>query len=90
AWPDDVGDYVLPWLAVTMGVLLLMKWRMRAVPREAARLEERAVWISLGLALVTIAVNNLLLPPGFSVWIVLTGMLPALPFLHAAWRVGRR
>ncbi|GIG66116.1 hypothetical protein [Phytomonospora endophytica] len=90
AWPDEVDVFVLPWLAVTAGILLLIRWRMRAVPREAARLEEKAVWISVGLALVTIAVNNLLLPPGLSVWIVLTGVLPALPFLYAAWRVGRR
>lgn len=90
AWPDQVDVFVLPAMAVVFAILLLIQWRMRAVPREAARLEENTVWVSLGLALVTIGLNSFVLPEGLSVWIVLTGVLPALPFLYMAWRVGRR
>lgn len=90
AWPEQADDFVLPAMGAVFVILLLMQWRMRAVPREAARLEENTVWVSLGLALVTIALNAFVLPEGLSVWIILTGVLPALPFLYLAWRVGRR
>lgn len=90
SWPRRVDDYVLPGVLVTVAVLGFIGWRIRSVDPRAQRLETPAVLVSLALALVTIAVNRFLLPEGLSAGTVLTGLLPGLPFLYLAWRVGRR
>jgi len=91
AFPGTANDLVLPWLLGTVAVLGLLGWQSRrAVDRVYGRWGERAALASLGLAIVTIVLNNTVVPDGLSVWTVLLGLLPAIPFLVLAWGVARQ
>lgn len=90
AYPQATSAYVLPAVILCVGLLAFISWRRRAVHSTARRLEEPTVWASLGLAAVTIALKFFFEPQGLTPWVVLMGMLPALPFLVLAWRIARR
>lgn len=90
SFPHTVPAFVLPWLLLTGGLLALIAFRRRVVDRDARRIEERVAYLSMGLGLVAIILNMFVVPDGFTVWSVLVGLLPAVPFLVRAWQVARR
>ncbi|MEU0465583.1 hypothetical protein ABZ215_16405 [Amycolatopsis sp. NPDC006131] len=90
AAPAAVGDLVLPGVLVVVVLTGLIGLRLRVIDRAAARLENAAVWASVGLAVPTMLLDKFLVPEGFTPWAVPAGVLPALPFIVLAWRVARR
>ena len=56
---------------------------------DRVREQIRALWLSFGLVLVCLPIYRFLLPDGLSLWVVLVGLLPGLPFAVLAWRVSR-
>lgn len=89
AWPDQLAEIIIPGLLAVGAILVLLAWSGRTMPTAAMAWTNRTVYLSAGLLVVALALIRFALPDGFSAWAVLTGMLPALPFLHLAWRVGR-
>ena len=89
AFPGTAENLVLPVILLVFTLISLIAWRQRVVDRGDKRLEERTAWISLGLAAVTVALNAFVVPDGLSVWVVLAGLLPAIPFAVLAWRFAR-
>ena len=85
-----IAGYVTCFLGVLVvgAILALLMWGGRTIPTAAIAASNRVVLISAVLMVVTLLLNRLL-PVGFSGWVVLTGLLPALPFLYLAWRVAR-
>ncbi|GAA1774412.1 hypothetical protein [Luedemannella helvata] len=90
AFPGTADDYVLPGVLVVTAILVLITFRRRVVDRGDNRREERTVWASIILAVVTIVLNRFVVPDGLTPWGVLVGVLPALPFMVLAWRTARR
>lgn len=90
AYPGTADDYVLPGLLLVLALLGLVALGRRVAGRDDRRQEERVVWASLGLAVVTIVLNRFLVPSGLNAWVVLTGLLPAVPFAVLAWRIAKR
>jgi len=88
SWPDRLADLIIPGLLVVGAILALLAWSGRTIPTAAVAVSNRVVFISATLMVVTLLLNRLL-PAGFSGCVVLTGLLPALPFLYLAWRVAR-
>jgi len=88
SWPDRLADLIIPGLLVVGAILALLAWSGRTIPTSAVAVSNRVVFISAALMVVTLLLNRLL-PVGFSGWVILTGLLPALPFLYLAWRVAR-
>lgn len=88
SWPDRLADLIIPGLLVVGAILALLAWSGRTIPTAAVAVSNRVVFISAALMVVTLLLNRLL-PAGFSGWVILTGLLPALPFLYLAWRVAR-
>lgn len=88
SWPDRLADLIIPGLLVVGAILALLTWSGRTIPTTAVAVSNRVVLVSAVLMVVTLLLNRLL-PAGFSVWVLLTGLLPALPFLYLAWRVAR-
>ncbi|OJU39162.1 MAG: hypothetical protein BGN97_02290 [Microbacterium sp. 69-10] len=88
SWPDRLADMIVPGVLVVGAILALLMWGGRTIPTAAIAASNRVVLISAVLMVVTLLLNRLL-PVGFSGWVVLTGLLPALPFLYLAWRVAR-
>jgi hypothetical protein len=89
AWPETIWTFGLPTLLVTSAMLAFVGWRRRAIDRTARRLEEPAVWASLGLAVVTITLKFFLRPEGLTPLVIVMGALPAIPFVVVAWRIAR-
>lgn len=89
AWPDRYADWVVAGLLATLAGLALLAWRGRSVPAGLPALGERVVCISAGLAIVAMVLNKLVIPEGFSGWVVVAGLLPGLPYAYVAWRVSR-
>lgn len=89
AWPDLVATWLLLGAVIVTGVLALLQRHRRSLPAPAQKLEARALWISLGLVLLCLPVYRFLLPDGFSLWTVVVGVLPGLPFAVLAWKVSR-
>lgn len=89
SWPDLVAAWLLAAAVVVTGLLALMQRHRRSVPTPARKWEGRAMLLSFGLVLVCLPVYRFLLPDGFSLWLVLAGLLPGLPFAVLAWRVSR-
>ena len=90
AFPGSADDFVLPGVLVVMAILMLITFRRRVVDRGDHRREERTIWASIGLAVVTIVLNRFVVPDGLTPWVVLVGLLPALPFMVLAWRIAHR
>ncbi|HWU29652.1 MAG TPA: hypothetical protein VN041_11260 [Microbacterium sp.] len=88
SWPDRLADVIIPGLLIVLAILALLAWSGRTIPEAATKATNRVVLISAVMMIVTLLLNRLL-PVGFSGWVVLTGLLPALPFLYLAWRVAR-
>src|SRR5699024_4961816 len=89
AWPDLVATWLLAAAAIVTGLLALLQRHRRSVPTPAKKWENRTLWISFGLVLVCLPIYRFLLPDGLSLWVVLVGLLPGLPFAVLAWRVSR-
>lgn len=89
SWPDRLAEVIVPGLLVIGAILAVLARCGRTVPAAAGSATNIAISVSAGLMVVTMLLNRLLLPEGFSIWLILTGVLPALPFVHLAWRVGR-
>lgn len=89
AWPDLVDRWFLTGVVVMTAVFALLGWRRRSVPAPAQQWEGRALGVSFVLVFVCVPVYRFLLPDGFSLWVVLAGLLPGLPFAVLAWKVGR-
>lgn len=88
AWPDRLANVIVPGLVLVLAILALLAWSGRTVPTAATATTNRVMLVSAVLMITTLLLNRLL-PAGFSGWVVLTGLLPALPFLYLAWRVAR-
>ncbi|MDT0156647.1 hypothetical protein Q9R19_03305 [Microbacterium sp. ARD32] len=88
SWPDRLAEVLIPGILVVGAILAVLAWRGRTVPAAAASANV-TIYVSAGLIIAALALIKLLLPAGFSGWAVLIALLPALPFLHLAWRVGR-
>lgn len=89
SWPERLADVIVPGLLVVVAILAAFAWFGRGVLAAGAVSTNRAVYLSAVLMVVTFLLNRLLIPEGFSGWVVLTGLLPALPFIALAWRAGR-
>jgi hypothetical protein len=89
SWPERLAELIIPGLLVVGVILAVLAWFGRTVPAAATARTNRTVYLSAGLTVVALLLIRLVLPEGFSAWAVLTGLLPALPFLYLAWRVGR-
>lgn len=89
SWPDLVATWLLTGVVVVTGILALLQRHRRSVPTPAKKAEARALWVSAGLVLVCLPIYRFLLPDGFSLWVLLVGTLPGLPFAVLAWRVSR-
>lgn len=87
-WPDRLAEVIIPGLLIALAVLAVLSWSGRTIPESATKATNRVILISAVMMIVTLLLNRLL-PVGFSGWVVLTGLLPALPFLYLAWRVAR-
>lgn len=83
------AGYIVP--GVVVSALLLGAWgyRMRIVDTAMARHERSALLAAAALSVVTILLHAIAVPDGLSTWTVLTGVLPALPFLLVAGRSQR-
>jgi hypothetical protein len=90
AYPGTADNLVLPVILLTFTLVSLIAWRQRVAGKDDKRLEQKAGWVSLGLAAVTVTLNWWVLPDGLSVWTVLAGLLPAIPFAVLAWRFASR
>ena len=88
SWPDRLADLIIPGLLVIAAILALLAWSGRTIPTAAIALTNSVVLLSAALMVVALLLHRLL-PVGFSGWALLTGLLPALPFLYLAWRVAR-
>ncbi|MCT1479105.1 hypothetical protein [Microbacterium sp. p3-SID336] len=88
AWPDRLAAVIVPGLLSVAAILALLGWSGRTIPTAATAITNRVMLVSAALMVVTLVLNRLL-PAGFSGWLILTGLLPALPFLYLAWRVAR-
>lgn len=89
SWPDRLAEVIVPGILVVLALLSLLAWCGRTIPSAAVKTTNRAVFASAVAIVVALVLNRFLLPAGFSGWVVLTGLLPALPFLYLAWRVSR-
>jgi hypothetical protein len=89
AFPATVDALVLPGVLLVAAVTGLIGLRQRMVDRVAGRWENALMWASVGLALPTLALIRFVVPDGFTIWAVLVGVLPAVPFAVLAWRVAR-
>lgn len=89
AWPERLAEVVIPGLVVVALILAALTWSGRTVPTAATGLSNRMIYLSAGLLLAALLLDRFALPEGFSVWAVVLGILPALPFLYLAWRVSR-
>lgn len=89
AWPDLVDTWFLTGLIVVVGLLVLLQRHRKSLPTPAQRWQDRTLWISLGLVLVCLPLYRFLLPQGFSLWLVLAGLLPGVPYVVLAFRVSR-
>jgi uncharacterized membrane protein YhaH (DUF805 family) len=90
AFPETADDLVLPGVLMVLALLGLIALRRRVVDRGDNRREERTIWTSVCLAVVTILLNRFVVPDGLTPWVVLVGLLPAAPFVILAWRIARR
>ncbi|UJP11582.1 hypothetical protein L2X99_08935 [Microbacterium sp. KUDC0406] len=88
-WPDRLADVIIPGLLVVLALLAVLAWSGRTIPTGAVAVTNRVVLVSAVLMVVALLLNRMILPEGFSVWAVLTALLPALPFLYLAWRTAR-
>jgi hypothetical protein len=79
AYPQATAAFVLPALIAASAMLAFIGWRRRAIDRTARRLEEPAVWASLALAAVTIALKYLFEPQGLTPLVVVIGGLGGVP-----------
>lgn len=91
AYPGTAENLVLPAMLLVVAILWLLSLRRRVVDKDDKRLGEKAGWVSLGLAAITVVLNAFVVPNnGLTVWVVLVGLLPAIPFVVLAWRFARR
>lgn len=89
SWPARLADVIIPGMLVVAAILAVLAWRGRTIPTASGVSANRVIYLSAGLMVVTMVLNRLLLPDGFSPWVIVTGLLPALPFIYLAWRVSR-
>lgn len=89
AFPATVGDLVLPGALLVAAFAGFIGLRQRMVARVANRMENVVIWVSVGLAVPTMVLSRFVVPDGFTLWAVLVGVLPAVPFAVLAWRVAR-
>lgn len=90
AYPERLEDLVIPGLLLVMAVLGFMCWRQRMVSRGTSRVETAVIVSSVCLGAVAAVANQSAIPEGLTVWAVLVGVLPGLPFAWLAWRAARR
>lgn len=89
AFPQSTGGYVLPGALVTVLLAAGAGYRVKVLNSRMARHERTALIAAAALSVVTILLHQFAVPDGLSVWTVLTGVLPALPFVVLAWRSQR-
>ena len=89
SWPERLAEVIVPGLVVVGATLALFAWCGRTVPAAATAATQRALFLGALLLVVALLLIRLVLPEGFSGWVVLVGLLPALPFLDLARRVSR-
>ncbi|MBS1697919.1 MAG: hypothetical protein JST25_05900 [Actinobacteria bacterium] len=88
SWPDQLAELIIPGILVIGGVLAILAWRGRTIP-TAASAANRVIVVTAVLMIVVFLLNRFVLPEGFTAWALLVGLLPALPFVYLARRVGR-
>lgn len=90
AFPVGPGGYLVP--AVMVPVLLAAgcAYRLKVSDTVTARLELITLGTAAWLSVVTIVLHTLLLADGLTVWTVLAGVLPGLPFVWLASRTRRK
>jgi len=81
--------YVLPALLVTVLLAAGCVYRLRVTDSPLAHHERTALGAGAALSVVTILLHAFAVPDGLSAWTVVTGVLPALPFLLLAWQSQR-
>lgn len=89
SWPEGLAEVIIPGILFVLALLAVLARSGRTIPTEAVAATNRVMLVSAVLIVVPQLLHRLLLSEGFSVWVALTGLLPALPFLYLAWRVTR-
>lgn len=89
AYPNPSVGTVLPGALVTVLLLAGGGYRLRVLNSRMARHERTALVAAAALSLVTILLHRFAVPDGLSTWTILTGVLPALPFVVLAWQSQR-
>ncbi|MGH3469600.1 MAG: hypothetical protein ACRDQF_17920 [Thermocrispum sp.] len=89
AYPQSFGGSVLPGLLVTVLLLAGCLYRLRVTDTAMASAERLALAAAAALSVVTVLLQAFAVADGLSVWTVITGVLPALPFLLLAWQAQR-
>lgn len=83
---ETAAGYVVPGAVVSALLFAAWGYRLRVVDTAMARHERSALLAAAALSVVTILLHAFAVPDGLSAWTVLTGVLPALPFLALAWQ----
>lgn len=80
SYSSSAGGSVLLGLFVT--VLLLAGWayRLRVADTRMAPFERTTLLTAAGLSVLTVLLHAFVVDDGLTVWSVITGVLPALPF----------
>jgi|SRR5690606_6960238 len=91
---DGAGSrWVLLLFAMAFTELGVLWWRygrnQLAVGHTQAHLDLPMGLATLVLMTVALIARSTLLPPGFSMWLVLVALLPAIPCLLGSWKVLR-
>lgn len=80
--------------AIAFGVfgllLVYAESRQQVIRHTTARLSRPVTWMYAGLVVLGVVLKFTLLPDGFSIWLLIVGLAPALPCLYGAWQVLRR
>lgn len=80
-------------IALAFGVMAAVLWyvesRLNVIGRVAARIDKPVTSWYIGLFVGAIALKGLLLPDGYTAWLVLVALLPVVPCLVGSWKVFR-
>ncbi|MBB6731164.1 hypothetical protein [Cohnella zeiphila] len=85
-WPANAAAAAIPVLGL---ITLFFAARQRVVSQVYGRLKLPITWIFCGLVAADVMFRLWTQPDRLTVWVVILGVLPALPAWYGAWRVWR-
>ncbi|MCJ8014161.1 hypothetical protein MUG84_20830 [Paenibacillus sp. KQZ6P-2] len=83
-------QYVVTLAVPVLGIFaLFFAARQQVVSRVNQWIQYPVTWIFCGFVLVDVIFRLSMHPDHLSIWVVILGVLPAIPCWYAAWRVWR-